>query len=261
VVPGIITLGKLDGVTFLVDGQHRIEAFRQSGLDEGLADVRICHFETLAEMSDEFVTLNSALVRMTNDDILRGLEATNEHLGALRRRCPFIGYSIVRKGRSKVTVAMSAALRVWFGTNADTPTNGPSSFDCAKLLTEDEARRIAHVMGLCYESWGNGEENHRLWGKLNLAMVFWLWRRLVLREGVEKKRGGVQIATLTPDQFRLCLLALSANQRYVEWLLGRNLKDRDRSPAYLHVKTIFSGRIGGMGLGRPILPQPDWAGR
>jgi hypothetical protein len=45
----------------------------------------------------------------------------------------------------------------------------------------------------------------------------------------------------------------------VEWLLGRNLTDRDRSPCYGHICSIFKGRMGGMGIGRPYLPTVEWA--
>jgi len=45
----------------------------------------------------------------------------------------------------------------------------------------------------------------------------------------------------------------------VEWLLGRAFRDRDRSPAYTKIKSIFAGRLGGMGFGRPALPIVDWA--
>jgi|SRR5215831_829163 len=262
IVPGIITLGKLGGATFLVDGQHRIEAFRQSGLGEGLANVRICHFDTMADMADEFVTLNSSLVRMRPDDFMRGLEPTNEWLAYIRKACPFVGYSNVRQNaNSKVVVAMSTSLRAWFGSAGEVPDPGPTGIDAAKTLTEDEARRFCHVMKVCHEAWGNAPENYRLWSALNLGLVFWMWRKLVLRENVERKRGGLAIATLTPDQFRQCLLALSANGRYVEWLIGRRFAERDRSAAYGHVKSIFAGRIGGMGLGRPTLPAPEWGGR
>ena len=263
VVPGIITLGKLGGDTYLIDGQHRIEAFRRSGLAEGYADVRICHFSDMGEMGEEFVQLNSALVRMQNNDILRGLEGINEHLATIRRRCPFVGYDNIRRdgpGATKL-IAMASAVRLWFGSEGPTPTPGPASTESVKLLNEDEARRICHALSVCFEAWGKDKENFLLWNGLNLSIVFWLWRRLVLREGLAQRRGGVAVTTLTPDQFKLCLMALSANADYVEWLRGRRLADRDRSPCYTRIKGIFAGRLGGMGFGKPILPIAEWGGR
>lgn len=130
-----------------------------------------------------------------------------------------------------------------------------------KLLDEAEARRLCQMLTTCYEAWGSEQENYRLWGTLNLSLSMWLWRRLVLREGLTVKRGGggLTVTTLTPDNFRQCLMAVAANAQYVEWLLGRGLRERDRSPAYNRLKAIFAGRIGGMAYGRPILPSVDWA--
>ena len=52
VIPGVITLGKLpsDKSYYIVDGQHRVEAFNISGLLECSADVRIIRFASMAEM-------------------------------------------------------------------------------------------------------------------------------------------------------------------------------------------------------------------
>lgn len=278
VIPGVLTLGKLHGETFLVDGQHRTEgSFRMAcdpnerlrldenspelpPITEALADVRIRTFNSMGEMAEEFVDGNSDLARMKNDDIMRGAESFNDHLAAIRRKCPFLGYSNVRMG-GKIVLAMSAAIRVWFGSASHTPTPGPASTEALKQLDEKEARRICQVLTVCYEAWGADKENYRLWGTLNLSLVMWLWRRLVLQEGLPAKRGGVAITVLTPEQFRQCLMALSANHLYVEWLLGRGLRERDRSPAYVKIKSIFAGRLGGMGFGRPILPIVDWASR
>jgi len=262
VVPGTITLGKFQGATFLVDGQHRMEAFKMSGLPEGYADVRIMHFDTMGGMANEFVTLNSPLVRMRNDDILRGLEATNEHLATIRRRCPFIGYDHVRTGSSKVVLSMAPTIRCWFGSALPTPTTGPSSADAANMLTETETRRICHVLSVCHQAWGSDPNNYRLWSGLNLALVFWLWRRVVLCEDAEHKRskGGVPWTTLTPDHFMKCLMSLSADAHYVAWLVGRSLRERDRSACYGHIKKRFQVRLSSELGKRSTLPQPPWGG-
>jgi hypothetical protein len=259
VISGIITLGILDGETYLVDGQHRVEGFRISGLPEALADVRICHFESMADMGDEFVELNSALRRLMTDDILRGLEGSNEFLAAIRKRCPFVGYDNLRRGNSNVKLlAMSTLIRTWYGSEG-TPSTGPSSTECVRQLDLENVNRMTQVLAVCFEAWGKDAQNFRLWSALNMALVFWLWRRLVLREGQLQRRGGAQIVTLQPSEFRQCLMALSANSQYLDWLLGRGLRDRDRSPAYGRMKAIFAGRLGGMGFGRPMLPIPEWA--
>lgn len=256
VIHGIITLGKLDGETYIVDGQHRIEGFNMSGLPEGFADVRICHFDSMSEMAEEFERLNSALVRMKTDDILRALEHSNHCLAIIRKRCPFVGYDHIRAGgNSARLLLMSTLVRVWFGASGDTPTPGPSSSEAASLLDDTNTERITMLLALMFEAWGRDPENFRLWGSLNLSMHFWLWRRLVLREGVTSAR----IVTLKNDEFRQCMMAVSSNQLYVDWLPGRSLRERDRSPAYNRIKQIFAGRLGGMGFGKPILPIPEWA--
>jgi hypothetical protein len=261
VISGVLTLGKLGTETYLLDGQHRVEAFKLSEQKEGIADVRICTFESMADMGDEFVRLNSALVRMTNDDVLRGLEGSNEHLQLLRKRCPFIGYSHVRASSASNAklLTMSTTIRVWFGSAGQTPTPGPSSTECVKLIDAENVDRLTKMLSIAYEAWGHDPESFRMWGSLNLSMSFWLWRRLVLRQGLEQRRGGHEIVTLSADEFRQCLMAVAANSNYLDWLLGRGLRDRDRSPAYNRVKQIFVGRLGGMGFGRATLPIPDWA--
>lgn len=47
---GILTIGVLESETYLVDGQHRIAAWQQTGLTEGYADVRTHFFATLGDM-------------------------------------------------------------------------------------------------------------------------------------------------------------------------------------------------------------------
>lgn len=53
IIPGILTIGVLDHQKYLVDGQHRVEAFKLSDLPEAYAEIRICHFETMSDMAEE----------------------------------------------------------------------------------------------------------------------------------------------------------------------------------------------------------------
>lgn len=113
VIPGVLTFGVIGRDRFIVDGQHRREAFVLSGKAEGYADARTCYFDTMAEMGEEFVRLNSQLVRMRPDDILRGLESSLPSLQAVRAACPFVGYDMIRRGDRCPILSMSAVLRAW----------------------------------------------------------------------------------------------------------------------------------------------------
>jgi hypothetical protein len=258
VVPGIITLGRFNGDTYLIDGQHRTEAFLLTELVTGYADVRICDFDSMAAMSEEFVHLNTALVRMRTDDIIRGLEAINPLIGSLRRRAPFVGYDGIRRGdQAKTLLSMAVAIRTWFGS-INTPTNGPASTEAVKMLTEDSVAKLARFLAVCFEAWGRDKANYRLWSTLNLGILMWLWRRVVLGEGSGPK--GTRRATeLTAEQFQNCLMSLSADPKYSEWLIGRSMGDRDRSPAYSRIREVFSRRLAMQGSKSVRFPSDDWA--
>lgn len=263
-ITGVITLGKLakETGTYIVDGQHRIEAFRLSGLSEVLCDVRVCHFDTLAEMADEFVNLNSALVRMRPDDVLRGLESTSPALKQLRADCDFVGYDQIRRGGSSSPIlSMSAVLRCWFGALAETPKNGgggfSSSAQMAGAIEEHGVEDLILFLRTAHAAWGRDPENYKLWSNLNLALCMWLWRRLVH----DTDRRTERYVLLNIAQFKQCLMSLSATADYVDWLQGRVLTDRDRSPCYVRIKNIFVKRLTQEGGKAPQLPKPIWASR
>lgn len=254
VIPGVITLGVLDDKTYKLDGQHRLEAFLLSECHEGFADVRRHLFSSMAGMGEEFVNLNSHLVNMKPDDILRGLEGTLGTLAHIRKRCPFVGYDMVRRGDRSPIVGMSAVLRAWTGGTAEVPTStGPSTAQRATAMTEEESTLCAEFLTLCHKAWGRDAEFHRLWGGLNLTLCAWLYRRLVIMQYSPKS------PRLNKEQFTRCLMALSADSGYLEWLVSRVLNERNRSPGYLRIKNLFSARLAeDFGGKRPPLPQPAW---
>jgi hypothetical protein len=260
VIPGIVTLGKLGGDTYLLDGQHRMEAFRLSGLDEAYMDTRICTFTSIGDMGEEFVRLNSSLVRMKNDDILRGLEGSHEFLRALRRRCPFVGYDHLRMagpdGRAKTLLSVTVAVRTWFGASMPTPTAGPSSVEAAKALDQKETEKLCSFLNLCFDAWSGDQANFKLWGSLNLVLLMWLYRRVVLDEG--GKHSNNRYIKLNGPQFQKCLMALSVSAMYVDWLRGRNISDRDRPPCYTRIRDIFVRRLSEMDIKGARFPQADW---
>lgn len=262
-ISGILTLGKVSGdpAFYIVDGQHRLEGFKLSGLEEALADVRICRFESMADMAEEFVRLNSALVRMRPDDILRGLEPSVPALRTIRRQCEFVGYGNIRRTDTRSPIlSMSAVLRSWAGSNGETPTSGTSGVSAGHLaaqLDDKSTQDLTVFLLTAHTAWGSDPEYYRLWGSLNLTMCMWLFRRLVL----ERDRGVKRYAILNIAQFKQCLMSLSAANDYVDWLTGRKLGDRDRSPCYARIKTIFVRRLmeEAKDKKRVMLPQVAWA--
>jgi len=254
VLPGILTIGILEGATYIVDGQHRVEAFRLSELAEGFTDVRYRYYETMAEMAEDFVRLNSQLVKMRPDDILRGLEGTSKGLQYIRELCPFVGYDQIRRGPHAPMISASMLLRAWTGAVHATPrANGQSSIDMLRSLSTEEAAHCVEFLLAADKAWGRDQEYARLWGLLNMTLCMWIYRRTVLTAYSAK------VPKLSKDLFRKCLIALSATSDFVEWLVGRNLTERDRSPAYGKIKTIFVRTIE-RELGKKVsFPKPEWA--
>lgn len=263
VVPGVLTLGVMNGKTYLVDGQHRREAFVQSGCETGFADVRYCDFESFGDMADEFVRLNSQIVRLKPDDMLRGLEASSELLRRIRKACPYVGYSSFRRGANSPILSMSQLLRTWYGSAAETPVPYATSISGAagragpgamvSALTSDDVDVLLRFLGLAWPAWGRDESSARMWASLNLGLCAWLYRRTVITAY------SAQSVRLTDAQFKKCLAALSADADYNEFLRGRTLRDRDRAPAHARIRAIFVRRLTEDGFAKIRFPSPEWA--
>lgn len=254
VIPGTLTIGYLDKVIYLVDGQHRREAFYLSECIVGYCDVRICHFDTMAEMGDEFVRLNSSLVTMRPDDILRGLEATYEPLVKIRKRCPFVGYDQIRRNEKAPMLSMSTALRCWIGSSTEMPRNGGQSAALiARTFSMDDADTLIGFLDCVFQAWGREAANARLWSGLNITLCMWLYRRLCITPW------GPKTPKLTREMFTKCMMSVAAAEMYVDWLLGRQLCSRDVAPAYGRLKGIIAARLESELGKKALLPQPPWA--
>lgn len=253
VLPGILTLGVVNGVIYKLDGQHRIAAFLISGLEEGYTDIRTHYFNSMAEMGREFVLLNSQLVRMRPDDILRGLEPSLPALARIRDRCPFIGYDMIRRNPHAPLVSMSAILRCWKAGMLDVPaTTGTSAQALAETLTVEEADLLCDFTEIAMEGFGKDQTFARLWGALNLSLCMWLYRRMVITQYSTKT------PKLTKELFRKCLMSVAANSLYLDWLVGRSVSERDRSPAYHRIRSSFVERLH-LELKKKIaMPSPAW---
>lgn len=253
IIPGVLTFGVIKGKLFLLDGQHRREAFLMSGKAVGYVDTRTCHFETMSEMGVEFVRLNSSLARLKPDDILRGLEDSTAVLRSIRKACPFVGYDNVRRGDNKPVLSMSAVLRSWSMARQDVPSGSTPAAAIADEMQPDEANNLIGFLLCAMEAWGRDHEYYRLWGAINLTLCMWLFRRTT----VEPPSG--KVTKLTIQQFRKGLTALSASGDYMDWLVGRILNDVSRAPGYRRITDIMKRKLS-QELSRAIMfPAPSWS--
>jgi hypothetical protein len=162
-----------------------------------------------------------------------------------------------RNTSTSPVVSMSAALRCWFGSNNETPTSASlNAIEIAEQLDEREIQNLSAFMTAAYAAWRNDPEYYRLWSNLNLTLCMWLFRQLVLRQD---KKG--KVMTLNLSQFGKCLMSASASPQYIDWLMGRNINERDRSPCYTRLKTIFTKRLIEENYAcakKPMFPSPEW---
>lgn len=255
VIPGVLTIGKLGGKEYLLDGQHRREAFIISECKAGFVDIRTHYFETMAELGREFVKLNSAIVKLKPDDILRGLEGSSEALSEIRKRHPWVGYDQIRRSANSPILSMSLLLRCWMQSAHDSPkSGGAAAAVLANEITFEDAEELCKFLKCAMDAWGRDQEYARLWGGLNLIICMWLYRRLVLVTTPSPR-----VPRLNREQFTKCLMSVSADSNYVEWLVGRQLGATDRSPAYRKIKEAMVKRLEAE-LGKKVaLPAPAWA--
>lgn len=258
VVPGTVVLGVLDGDTYLVDGQHRREAFLLAEVPVGYADVRIIHAKSMAELANEFKALNSRLVNMRPDDFLKAMEPSSTVLQKIRKRCPFVGYDSIRRSEKAPIMSMSAVIRAWDASAKESParSTGGGAVDLVEGVSIEEADNLIAFLELAFGAWGRDMAYGRLWSALNLQLCMWLYRRVVLGYGLT---AGTRSVRLDPQTFGKCLMALSADGDYLDWLVGRQASERDRAPAYNRIKKIFADRIELDTGKKPLIVQPPWA--
>ena len=263
VITGTIILGELLNsaakILYLIDGQHRREAAYMSGLTEFIAEVCIYTFESLDDMGDKFVKLNSSIRNISADDILRGMEGSIDNLKIIRKACQFVGYGNVRRNEHSPLLSMSVAVKAWSAACNDTTApnsgRGSSASEMVRKMTDQDTADMILFLQTVYGAW-QGMENARLWGALNLSLTGWLWQRLVVNT---TRQGNQRAVVLKPDQFRRCCMSLSSNSDYIDWLVGRGLSPRNRSPAYKRIRSIFAKRLHEDGVTPARLPQPEWA--
>jgi len=255
-LPGILTLGKWDSKTWTIDGLHRLKAFEISGLSEAIADVRIIFPDSFAELAREFVVLNSRLRVMRPDDVLRGSESWTPALKDIRRSCPYVGYDSIRRNDKSPILSMSQVLRCWWASSGDVPAlGGMAASDIAQALDKESVDGLVAFLGTAYEAWGREPAYTRMWASLNMTLCMWMWRALVLN----KERGVKRYVVLSDDDFKKCLMSVSANGNYNDWLANRRLSERDRGPGYNRLRTIFTKRLMDEGHKACRMPVVEWA--
>ena len=261
VIPGTLHIGELDGRFYRVDGQHRIAAFEMSGTKKALAEVRFRRYATMSEMSIDFDRNNSHLKNMTPDDHLRALEVGSPILQRIRQLCPFVGYGNTRRKSGSPVLSMSATLRWWTFSSVPTPSANCSSIgsanDIVARMTLSDAEALSAFLKVAHRAIGEDLEYQRLWGSLNMVLCMWLYRRTVLSVGNAKSYS--RVTRVSEDQFCQCLMQLSKDEDYCEWLVGRGISDRHRAPAYRRIKAAFTRKIESETGKKAFLPAPEWA--
>lgn len=259
-MPGTpLQLGRYEGQVYKIDGQHRVAALLLSGLPEVLACVETTQYASGLDgyqaMSDDYIRYNSQLKPLQADDLLRAFESLSPPLQFIRTCCPFVGYDRVRHNSTSAPVlSMAVTLRTWASSAREIPGgNSSSGITNARNLTFDDAKALTDFLHLAFSAWGREYENRRLWSALNLTLCMWLYRNLVLVQY------SARTPLLPPDLFEKCLMSVGAKAAYSDWLVGRNVSERDRSPAYVKLKAIFVHRIQLETGKRPLLPAPAWA--
>jgi hypothetical protein len=270
VIPGVLTLGVLtekgERNVYIIDGQHRCHAFilacedrerdgrKEKGITSAYVDVRQRHFESMLDMGDEFVETNGQLVKMRPDDILRGMEGSLPAMRKLRLRCPFVGYDMIRRGEKAPILSMSTLLRCWVGSASEVPSlTVASAASLARSFSNDDAEQLIGFLDLALQAWGRDEQYVRLWNSLSLALTLWLYRRTVLTAHSQRT------IRLTREEFGKCMMSMSADSAFVDWLLGRKMSGRDLSPCYARIRAAFVVRIESETGKKPMLPSPVWA--
>ena len=252
-----ISLARIDGHTYLVDGQHRREAALLSECEIMYVEIRWLHVRTLNEVAALFDRMQQKLVIMRPDDTLRARESSVAGMLRIRAACPFVGYDRIRRQGNGPMISMGMVLRAWFGAVSETPSpsnlNPDTLVESIKVNLQNDVNNCTDYITACYDAWGRESTNKRLWMGLNLTLCAWLYQRLVTGQYSGKT------TKLTKEGFKHCLMSVAADPNYSAWLVDRTLRERDRAAAYTKLKQIFAKRITLDTGKKPMLTQPAWA--
>ena len=258
VIPEPLSLARLGGQVYIIDGQHRREAALRSKCEMLYAEVRWHHrVKSLDDIDEIFKRLQKRLVGMKPDDTLRASESGNVGLQRIRTACPYIGYDRIRRKGNGPMMSMSALARAWFGAVPERPSashlGAETVEESIRVDRNNDVDNLIDFTRACFDAWGREESNKRLWGGLNLTLCAWLYQRTV--------SGSYSAKTpkISKDLFRRCLMSVAAAPFYSDWLEGRTLRERDRATAFGKLKQTFAKRIALETGKKPMLPQPAWS--
>jgi hypothetical protein len=85
-----------------------------------------------------------------------------------------------------------------------------------------------------------------------MTLCVWLYRKVVIAPWSPK------VPKFTKDQFGKGMAALSAANDYLEYLQGRVMSDRDRSPCFNRIKSIVVRRLESETGKKMLFPKPAW---
>ena len=259
VIPGQVVIGVYLDKLWLIDGQHRREAFFEavkSGIPSAYMDIKYEWFDSWADMASRYVELQRKICGHKADDMLKGLEFSTPSLQLLRQKCPFVGYTRLRgSAEHKARLSVSGVLKAWFGSRSEAPNSaGPGTYDASKVFSIEDANQLSAFLRLAESAWTFHPNYWPLWGQLNMTVCMWLYRRCVLSvtEG---------FPSMTAEQFSSCLASLPTAKigqsfMYVQFLNRKGFADR--GPVYSEIVKSFTSALRTEHKARVKFPEPPW---
>lgn len=251
-IPGTIWIGVWEGRSYVVDGQHRIEAFLGANIAEALASVAFKAFDSYDAMARFYRMINTPLRSFSAQDNLKAAAVEYESLRIIEREATFASWYKPKRNSGK-TIQISSMVRFWGMARSDAPGGSAQVVAVAAGMNKLAAHRLCVFGSLCHDAWGTDSGYAALWGGLNFPVVLWLYARTVLRD----PEPSLRVTRLDQPAFKKALVSL-CDESYVDWLRGRNSLQNFRSPCYNKIKQRFKATLEKRGE-RLTLPSPDWA--
>ena len=240
----LLVMGLPNGEVHLVDGNHRIEAFRNSGLKSIIVSVQTKSAKTYKDIAEEYIRCQCSLKTSTVDDKLKGIAVGHPPLQKIAQFCTFVTYKRAST-RSDCLISMSDVVHCWFDASTNPPTRysgdkGIPIEECAKLITDKDAACIIEWLLVCQISLGT--VNRVLWAPLNMTLCLWLYKQMV--------KGGCKgpCTRLKIAEFGRGLAGL-VNMKYTNYLKGLKLTTPNAGGnAFALLREHFRGGLASAGI-------------